>query len=136
MTFPNAQTSKKTSVTLWIVQGLLAAMFLFAGAMKLVMPVAALTHDAPHISGMFFRFIGVLEVLGALGLILPGLLHLRATLTPLAAAGLVIIMTGAFSVTLATGQAGSAVPVVVGVLLAVVAVGRWTALAPVHPRGR
>lgn len=134
MTFPNAQTSKKTSVALWVVQGLLAAMFLFAGGMKLVMPVAALTHDAPHIPGMFFRFIGVLEVLGALGLILPGLLRFRPTLTPLAAAGLVIIMTGAFSVTLTTGQPGSVIPVVVGILLAIVALGRWTALSSVRSR--
>jgi len=135
MTIPNARTSKKTSVALWTIQGLLAAMFLFAGTMKLVMPIAALTHDTP-LPGTFIRFIGVLEVLGALGLILPGLLQsLRPTLTPIAAAGLVIIMSGAFSVTLVSGQVGAAlVPVIVGILLALVAMGRWTALTPSNAR--
>ncbi|MEO8624103.1 MAG: DoxX family protein [bacterium] len=134
MTIPNARTSKKTSVTLWTIQGLLAAMFLFAGVMKLLMPVAALTHDAP-LPGLFLRFVGILEVLGALGLILPGLLRLRPTLTPLAAAGLLIIMSGAFSVTLVTGQVGAAVvPVIVGILLALVALGRWTAHTPAGAR--
>jgi hypothetical protein len=66
------------------------------------------------------------EVLGALGLILPGLLRIRPALTPLAAAGLVIIMTGAVGVTMATMGAGQAViPGIVGVLAAGVAVGRF-----------
>lgn len=71
-------------------------------------------------------FIGVAEVLGALGLILPGLLRIRPGLTPLAAAGLAVIMTGATVVTLAIGPAGGAVvPLVVGLLAAFVVHGRW-----------
>jgi uncharacterized membrane protein YphA (DoxX/SURF4 family) len=131
----NALRSKKASLALWVAQGLLAALFLFAGAMKLVMPIAALTKDAP-LPGTFLRFIGVLEVLGALGLVLPGLLHLRASLTPLAAAGLVVIMSGAVGTTLATGQVESAgVPVIVGLLLALVALGRGTPLVVARVRG-
>ncbi len=61
---------------LWIVQVLLAAMFLFAGSMKLVMPIEMLADQTP-LPGLFIRFIGVAETLGALGLILPGLLRLR-----------------------------------------------------------
>ena len=128
MTLPNPDTSKPTRIALWTIQGLLAALFLFTGGMKLVLPVAALTKDVP-LPGSFIRIIGVLEVLGGLGLVLPGLLHFRPALTPLAALGLVIIMSGAFGVSLVTGHADTAaLPVVVGVLLAVVAVVRGMSL--------
>jgi hypothetical protein len=80
--------------------------------------------------GAFVRFIGVAEVLGAIGLILPGLLRIRPGLTPLAAAGLVVIMIGATAVTLVGGDVALAlVPLVVGLLAAFVAYGRWR-LAP------
>jgi uncharacterized membrane protein YphA (DoxX/SURF4 family) len=109
---------------LWIVQGLLALLFLFAGGMKLVMPIEALTEQTP-LPGLFMRFIGVAEVLGAIGLILPGLLRIRQGLTPLAAAGLVIIMIGATVLTLAGGEVAMAlIPLVVGLLSAFVAYGR------------
>lgn len=128
MTFPNPTTSKPTRIVLWTIQGVLAALFIFTGGMKLVLPVAALTKDVP-LPGGFIRFIGILEVLGGLGLVLPGLLHFRPVLTPLAALGLVIIMSGAFGVSLLTGHADTAgIPVVVGVLLAVVAVVRGMSL--------
>ena len=114
---------------LWIVQGVLALLFLFAGGMKLVQPIEALTAQMP-LPGLFVRFIGVAEVLGAIGLILPGLLRIRPGLTSLAAAGLVIIMIGATVLTLAGGEGALAlIPLVVGLLLAFVAYGRWR-LAP------
>src|ERR687888_96693 len=101
---------------LWVVQGLLALLFLFAGGMKLVLPLEAMQGPVV-LPGPFLRFIGVAEVLGALGLILPGLLRLRPGLTPLAAAGLVIIMMGATVVTLAGGQLAPALlPAGVGLL--------------------
>ena len=110
---------------LWSVQGLLGAFFLFAGGMKLVMPIAEMTKDIP-MPGAFLRFIGVVEVLGALGLILPGLLHIRPRLTPLAAAGLVIIMIGATVISFVTGGVVMALlPLVTGLLAAFVAYGRW-----------
>jgi hypothetical protein len=110
---------------LWIVQVLLAGLFLFAGGMKLVLPLEALTAQMP-LPGLFVRFIGVAEVLGAVGLILPGLLRIRPGLTPLAAAGLVLIMVGATVLTLTGGDIASAlIPLVVGLLLAFVAYGRW-----------
>jgi DoxX-like family len=113
---------------LWIVQGLLALLFLFAGGMKLVLPLEALTEQMP-LPGLFVRFIGVAEVLGAMGLILPGLLRIRPALTPLAAAGLVLIMIGAMVLTLAGGDVTSAlIPLVVGLLLGFVAYGRWSDL--------
>ena len=114
---------------LWIVQALLAALFLFAGGMKLVTPIAEMTKQIP-MPGLFMRFLGVVEVLGGLGLILPGLLRIRPGLTPLAATGLVIIMIGATVITLVSGGVAMAlVPLVVGVLAAFVAYGRWR-LAP------
>ena len=110
---------------LWIVQALLALLFLFAGGMKLVLPIEEMTKQMP-MPGLFLRFIGVCEVLGALGLILPWLLGIRRGLTPLAAAGLVIIMIGATVTTLATADVAMAlIPLVVGILAAFVAYGRW-----------
>src|SRR2546426_11851879 len=88
---------------LWIVQGLLALLFLWAGGIKLVLPLEKLTGPIP-LPGPFLRFIGVAEVLGAVGLILPGLLRIRPGLTPLAATGLVIIMNGATVIGPAGGQ--------------------------------
>ena len=114
---------------LWIVQGLLALIFLFAGGVKLVLPLEVLTKQIP-LPGLFVRFIGVAEVLGAIGLLLPGLLRIRPGLTPLAAAGLVIIMIGATTLTLVGGDLAPAlIPLVVGLLSAFVAYGRWR-LAP------
>ena len=125
------QSSRTTSTVLWTLQVLLAALFLFAGGMKLVTPIAAMTQQVA-LPGPFLRFIGLAEVLGALGLILPGLLRIRLVLTPLAAAGLVIIMTGAVGITIATaGVAEAVVPGVVGVLAASVAIGRWRREMPV-----
>jgi len=117
--------------TLWIVQGLLALVFLASGGMKLVMPIEEMTKDVA-MPGAFLRFIGVAEVLGAIGLVLPSLLRIRPGLTPLAAAGLVIIMIGATVVTLSIGGGATAlIPFVVGVLAAFVAYGRWR-LAPIR----
>jgi hypothetical protein len=120
---------------LWIVQGLLALLFLFAGGMKLVLPLEALQGPVA-LPGLFMRCIGVAEVLGALGLILPGLLRIRPSLTPLAAVGLVIIMIGATVVTVAGGQLAPALmPVAVGLLAVFVAFGRWR-LAPLRAPSR
>ena len=118
---------------LWIVQVLLALVFLFAGGIKLVTPPEEMMAQMPlPLPILFLQLIGVLEVLGALGLILPGLLRIRPGLTPLAAAGLVIIMIGATVYTLAAGQVAPAlIPLVVGLFAAFVAYGRWR-LAPLR----
>jgi hypothetical protein len=105
---------------------LLALVFFFAsGGVKLILPVEEMTKQMP-LRGLFLRFIAVAEVLGALGLILPGLLRIRPGLTPLAAAGLVIIMIGATVVTLASGAIALAlIPFAAGLLALFVAYGRW-----------
>jgi|SRR5947209_10056829 len=119
------------TVTLWAVQILLALIFLFAGGMKLLLPIEMMTSQIP-LPGLFLRFIGVCEVAGALGLALPGLTPIQRRLTPLAACGLVVIMVGAVVVTLASqGGAEAALPLVVGTLALCVAYGRrsWTTKA-------
>jgi uncharacterized membrane protein YphA (DoxX/SURF4 family) len=113
------------NVALWIAQVLLALIFLFAGGMKLVMPVEELTAQMP-MPGVLVRSIGIVEVLGGLGVILPWLTGIRPGLTPLAAAGLVIIMIGATVVTvMIVNIAMALIPLVVGLLAAFVAYGRW-----------
>lgn len=114
---------------LWSIQGLLALLFLFAGGSKLVLSIAEMTKDMP-MPGLFLRFIGVAEIAGAIGLILPGLLHIRPGLTPLAATGLAIITIGATVVTAASGMVLTALfPLATALLSAFVAYGRWR-LAP------
>ena len=114
-----------TRIALWVVQGILAALFLFAGGFKLATPAAELARLSAPLSASFLKFIGLCEVLGGLGLVLPGLFRIRPGLTPLAAAGLVVIMVGAVVVTVIThGVAPAAFPFVVGGLAGLVAVGR------------
>src|SRR5262245_33158459 len=92
---------------LWTMQGLLALLFLFAGGMKLVMPMEEMAGPI-SLPEAFLRCLGVAEVLGAAGLVLPGLARIRPGLTPVAAAGLVIIMTGATAITAMGGSIAQA----------------------------
>ncbi len=126
------------NIILWIIQVLLALLFLFAGGTKLVMSVEAMrAMGSPNqilLPGLFLKFIGVCEVLGALGLILPGLLRIRPGLTALAAAALVTILIGATVLTFAADGVGPAIaPFVTLLLAAFVAYGRWR-LAPLKGR--
>ena len=113
---------------LWIVQGLLSALFLFGGTVKLMMPPEAFAELPLPIP--FIYFIGVAEALGGLGLVLPWALRILPGLTPLAASGLVIIMIGATALTAMGVGGGDAIsalfPGVVGLLAAFVAYGRFT----------
>jgi uncharacterized membrane protein YphA (DoxX/SURF4 family) len=119
------------NILLWIIQILLALLFLFAGGIKLVIPPDKLQAQAPpgaiHFPGWFLIFIGVCEVLGGLGLILPGLTRTRKGLTALAALGLTIIMIGAVIVSvIGQGISAAIMPLIVGLLCAFVAYKRWT----------
>jgi len=123
----SSESSRGRSMTraLWVVQGLLALLFVFAGGMKLILPIEEMTKQMP-LPGPFLRFIGVAELLGGCGLILPGLTGIRPGLTALAAAGLVIIMIGATVLSAVSGGITAALfPLVVGLLATFVAYGRW-----------
>lgn len=114
------------NILLWIIQILLALLFLFAGVTKLF-PLMDMTPPPNTIvfPMWFLKFIGVCEVLGALGLILPGLLRRQQYLTVLAAIGLLILMIGAVITTIMGPGLGFAVPpLVAGLLCAFVAWGR------------
>ena len=88
------------NLALWIVAGLLAALFLLAGSTKLFVPREKLA-EAPgggwvnDFSAGFVKALGAVEILGAVGLILPALLGIAPVLVPLAALGLCLIMIGA-----------------------------------------
>ena len=111
----------KSEVALRTGQGLLAALFVFAGVMKLVTPMDTLA-DQSGLPGGFMWFIGVVELLGGLGLILPGITGIKRGLAPLAASGLVIIMVGATAVTAGNGDVLPALfPLAVGIVAAWVA---------------
>lgn len=97
--------SKGLHIGLWILQGLLAVAFGLAGFMKTTTPIDQLAEiGLPYLhtlgAGMV-RFIGIVEVLGALGLILPAALRIKPYLTPAAAIGIAIVMilAGGFHIT-------------------------------------
>jgi uncharacterized membrane protein len=112
---------------LGIIQILLALLFLFSGVAKFIVPADQMTQGMPAwISIPFLHFIGVCEVLGAIGLILPSLVHIKPGLTPLAAACLTIIVIGATVVTAMGGMYATALlPLAATLLSAFVAYGRW-----------
>jgi len=111
---------------LWIVQSLLAPFFALAsGAPKLLLPPEALPMPIP-LPYSFVLFIGVAEVLGGLGLILPAITGVRPGLVPLAASGLVLVTLGATAYHLMAGEVGSALfAAAVGLACVFVAYGRW-----------
>jgi hypothetical protein len=122
----SSSRERMRSVTLWTMQGALALLFLFTGGSKLLLPTnVLLAQMALGLPIWFLRVIGVVEVAGALGLILPQLTRIKPGLTPLAAGGLALEMVGATIVTVsALGVAPALFPLLVGLLAAFVAYGR------------
>lgn len=117
-------------VVLWIVAGVLALAFLAAGAMKLAQPKEKLAASGmgwvDDFSAGAVKAIGLAEVLGAVGLVLPGLTGIAPVLVPLAALGLALTMVGAAVVHLRRGeQQMVGVNAVLLVLALVVVVGRF-----------
>ncbi len=91
----NKTSSKAVHITLWVAQVLLAAIFIMSGFMKASTPVEQLSAMIPWASDVplaLVRFIGTVELLGGIGLLLPSLLRIKPMLTVLASAGLAIIM--------------------------------------------
>jgi uncharacterized membrane protein YphA (DoxX/SURF4 family) len=134
-TAANRIATKRINVAIWTVQVLLACLFLFAGGAKLVLPIAEMTKQFP-LPGLFLRFLGVVELAGAAGLILPSLLRIRPYLTPLAAGGLVIVMSGATAISMAGGTVAPAIPpFVIGCLAGLVLFAR-TRVVPIREKHR
>jgi uncharacterized membrane protein YphA (DoxX/SURF4 family) len=122
MSTSSARTANRL---LWTAQTLTALLFLFAGSMKFIMPAEKMQQGPVSLPLAFLYFIGVCECLGALGLLLPGVLRNRTLLTPLAAAGLTIIMIGATAISiLSMGALAGIFPAVVGLVTAWIAYGR------------
>jgi hypothetical protein len=117
------------NILLWILAGVLAAMFLLAGAMKIAVPKEKLLSImvwAKPWPDARLKALGAVEVLGAIGLILPRALNIAPVLTPIAAVGCAIVMFGATIVhTRMKDYAGIAMPGVLLILAVVVAAGRF-----------
>lgn len=118
------------NIALWIVTALLALAFLAAGAMKLAQPRTKLAASGmawtTDSSDGAVKAVGALEVLGALGLVLPAALGVATVLTPLAALGLALVMVGAVVVHVRRGETKAlGAPVVLGLLALLVAVLRF-----------
>ena len=117
------------NIAIWIIVGLLAAAFLLAGLMKLTQPKEKLAANMPWVedfSAGQVKAIGTVEILGALGLILPAALDIAPFLTPIAAAGLALTMVGAIATHLRRGEKQMILPpLVLGLLAAFVAVMRF-----------
>lgn len=113
---------------LWLVQVVLAAMFLFAGGMKTFAPIDQLAQQMPWagaISPILVRFIGITQLLGAIGLILPSLLRIRPALTVWAAAGLMLTMALALLYHLINREFDSILPnIVIAILSGFIVWGR------------
>ena len=134
-----AQGSGRWTITLWIVQILLALFYGWAGFMKLTMAPQALVEigltyatDVPH--GLL-QFIGTCELAGATGLILPSLLRIKPSLTPAAAVGLTAIQLLAIPFHLSRGEAQVLPMNFVLLALSVLVIWGRTKKAPIAPKG-
>ena len=124
------------NIALWVVQGLLAMAFLMAGGMKMMKPKSEIEEMmawAKDFSSGQIKMIGAIEVLGALGLILPAATGIMPILTPIAAVGLALTMLGAMITHLRNKDGmGETLPSVMLMLLSLfVAYGRFV-LVPLH----
>ena len=113
------------NILLWVVQILVGLLFLFAGTMKFVMSADEMTQGAPVALPIWFiHFIGICEILGGIGLILPWATGIKRWLTPLAASLLIVIIIGATVISLMMSISTAILPFVTGLLLVFVAWGR------------
>jgi uncharacterized membrane protein YphA (DoxX/SURF4 family) len=135
---PTHGTHRALSAALWISQVFLAVAFAGAGIMKLGTPIATLAQSFAWVTGVppgLVRFIGVCELAGAVGVLLPPLLRIRPYLGVAAATGLVLLMGTAVMFHISRGELNSLPPpVILGVIAAFVAWGRRAEHAPIEPR--
>ncbi|HEY0739861.1 MAG TPA: DoxX family protein [Chryseosolibacter sp.] len=128
MTIKRTTSQKVWNIALWVGQILLAFMFLYAGSLKTFTPIDDLAKIMPFAgeNPTLIRFIGIVEVAGGLGLLLPAALRILPQLTIVSAIGFTLIMVLAFGFHVLRGEyAALGTNVVLGVIAAVVAWGRW-----------
>jgi DoxX-like protein len=115
------------NVALWVLQVLLALFFALASsAPKLFLPPEMLPPMPIPVPRAFIIFVGLAEMAGAFGLILPAVTRIRPGLVPLAAAGLVLVCTGGMVYQIASGETGNAIfAAALGLVCAFVGYGRW-----------
>ena len=134
---PERTPSKALNITLWIAQILLAGMFIMSGFLKAAQPVEELAKILPWAAQVpegLVRFIGISEILGGLGLILPALLRIKPILTAWAAVGLAVIMLLAAAFHASRGENSAiGMNVILALLAAFVAWGRFKK-APIQPK--
>ncbi len=91
----NQKNNKAINIALWIAQGLLAIMFIMAGIMKATQPLEALAESLPWVTSTplgLVRFVGISELLGGLGLLIPSIFRFKPFLTVWVALGLALVM--------------------------------------------
>lgn len=123
------------NIALWIIQALVALVFVLAGFGKVSQPIEKLKKSMGYIEdypAWFIRLVGALEILGTVGLILPAATRIATWLTPVAGIGLVLIMIGALVVHVRRKEISGhlAIPVVLLLLALFIVIGRF-ALAPI-----
>ena len=130
--------SKALNISLWVLQFLLAAMFLMVGIMKLSQPIEKLSESLPwaaQVPEALVRFIGLSELLGAIGLILPALLRIKPILTPVAAIGIAIVMVLATFFHISRGETGAiGMNIILILIAAFIAWGRFKKV-PIAAKG-
>lgn len=131
-------TNQKSNIALWIAQGLLAIMFIMAGSMKATQPIEALTEALPWVAetpALLVKFIGVSELLGGLGLLIPSIFRWKPNLSIFAALGLALVMILAGGFHASRGEFSAiGMNVVLLVLALFIAWGRRKK-APILPKG-
>jgi len=128
--------SKALNVSLWVAQSLLAAMFLIAGITKFTTSIEdqRKMEWAKHVSTGLIYFVGMVEVLGAIGLLLPAILKIKPWLTSWAATGVVLVMVLAAALNLSVGDTKPIVPILIIAAVGIfIAWGRFKKV-PIKPR--
>ena len=130
---------KALHIILWTAQIILGGMFIMAGVMKSSQPIIDLSKSVPWTANVplaLVRFIGVSELLGGIGLILPALFRIKPILTPVAAIGILIIMVFAMLYHIINGETNViGINVAFALLAAFIAWGRMKK-APIYSRSK
>lgn len=123
-----SKPSKALNISLWVVQSLLSIMFIMAGTMNTVQPIEKLAPMMPwvtHVSPLLVRFVGISQLLGGIGLLLPSILRIKPQLTAWAAIGIVALLTCAVIFHISIGEINMiGVPIAFGLISAFIAWGR------------